>query len=218
MPHRRADWIASTLEDRIVIGHYADGARLDEARLADEFGTSRTPVREALHRVATSGLAEQVAHKGVFVRQPSARELCEMFEVMAEIEGVCARLAAERRTAQDLEDLAAANATCRAARYGDDAELAFEKNLVFHNQIYRLARNTFLEHRALTLQKRLQAYRRAQLSVQGRPEQAMAEHDAVVAAIAEQDGETAARRLRAHVSVQRETFTLLLQHQRQAAE
>ena len=96
MEKRRADTIAEELEERIFDGTFPDGCRLDEVRLAENFGVSRTPLREALQRLARSGLVELVPRRGAFVRQPGPVELIEMFEVMAEFEAVCGRLAAKR--------------------------------------------------------------------------------------------------------------------------
>ena len=97
--------IAEELEGMILDGTFSDGQRLDEVQLAEQFNVSRTPLREALQRLALSGLVEQIPRRGVFVRQPGPVELVEMFEVMAELEAVCARLAASRITDQALADL-----------------------------------------------------------------------------------------------------------------
>ena len=96
MEKRRADTIADELEELIFDGTFPDGERLDEVRLAEHFGVSRTPLREALQRLARSGLVELIPRRGAFVRQPGPVELLEMFEVMAEVEAVCGRLAARR--------------------------------------------------------------------------------------------------------------------------
>ncbi|MEM8730595.1 MAG: GntR family transcriptional regulator, partial [Pseudomonadota bacterium] len=115
METKRATRIAETLESQILDGTYADGERLDEVQLAARFEVSRTPIREAFQRLALSGLVEQIPRRGVFVRQPGPVELIEMFEVMAELEAACARLAAMRISDAALDEMRAVNARCEAA-------------------------------------------------------------------------------------------------------
>ena len=122
MSIRRADTIASELEQLILSGEFTDGDRLDEIRLASRFGVSRTPLREALQKLALLGLVEQLPRRGVFVRQPGPVELLEMFEVMAEIEAICGRLAAKRISDTALETLQDANANCQKAVENVDAD------------------------------------------------------------------------------------------------
>ena len=104
MERKRSDIIADALEGMIFDGTFADGERLDEVQLATRFSVSRTPVREALLRLAQSGLVEQMPRRGVFVRQPGPVEVVEMFEVMAELEAACTRLAATRITDAALDE------------------------------------------------------------------------------------------------------------------
>ncbi|MBE0452931.1 GntR family transcriptional regulator [Roseovarius autotrophicus] len=218
MSERRADTIADTLEEMIFTGAFNDGDRLDETRLAAQFNVSRTPIREALGRLVASGLAEQIPRRGVFIRQPGPVELLEMFETMAEIEGVCGRLAARRISEPALADLDAANALCTAAIEAGDTDAYYRENERFHHRIYREAGNAFLEQEALRLHRRLKPFRRMQLRVRGRMAQSMAEHEAIVAALREGAPERAAQALRAHVAVQGEKFHRLLSGLRRAAE
>ncbi|WP_340108754.1 GntR family transcriptional regulator [Pikeienuella sp. HZG-20] len=206
MDVRAADSIANALEEMIVTGAFADGARLSEAALAERFGTSRTPVREAVQRLAASGLLRRLPHRGVFVRQPGPVELLEMFEVMAELEAVCGRLAARRITPGRLVDLDAANTACRAAMKADDVDGYFHQNEVFHHIIYRESGNGFLAEEAARLHRRLRPYRRMQLHVRGRVPQSMAEHEEIVAALKAGDETRADAALRRHVAVQGEKF------------
>src|SRR3546814_18041549 len=99
MSKSRKDLLAERLEEDIVSGRFAPGERLDEVSLATSFGVSRTPVREVLQRLASSGLVELRPRRGAIVAQISIGRLVEMFEVMAELEGMCGRLAARRMPA-----------------------------------------------------------------------------------------------------------------------
>jgi DNA-binding GntR family transcriptional regulator len=212
MDMRRADTIVDDLEQMIVTGVFSDGTRLDEVRLAEKFGVSRTPIREALQKLAASGLVEQLPRRGVFVREPGPAELVEMFEAMAELEASCGHLAALRITAASLANLRAANDRCRIAAEADDADRYYRENEQFHQIIYAAAENGYLQDQATRLQRRLKPFRRLQLHARGRIKQSMAEHEAILAALAAGESEVAARALRDHVTVQGERFHHLILH------
>ncbi|SEL62890.1 transcriptional regulator, GntR family [Roseovarius azorensis] len=218
MEMRRADIIADALEELVFTGGFSDGDRLDELRLARQFDVSRTPIREALQRLVSSGLAEQIPRRGVFIRQPGPVELMEMFETMAEIEGVCGRLAAQRISEAALDDLDAANIRCNAAVQAGDTDGYYRENEHFHHVIYHEAGNAFLEQEALRLHRRLKPFRRLQLRFRGRMAQSMAEHETIVAALRAGEAERAAEALRGHVAIQGEKFHLLMASLRRAAE
>lgn len=206
METRRADQIADKLEQLVFMGEYENGERLDEIRLAAHFNVSRTPIREALQRLVMSGMAEQIPRRGVFIRQPDAVELMEMFETMAEIEASCGRFAATRISEEGLTRLEVANQRCQAALDAQDAATYYVENEAFHREIYRGAANSFLEKEALRLQNRLKPYRRVQLRFRGRLSQSMQEHTKIVAALRQGDAEAASQILRDHVAVQGEKF------------
>lgn len=218
MERKRSDVIADALEGLIFDGTFVDGDRLDEVQLASRFDVSRTPIREALLRLAQSGLVVQIPRRGVFVRQPGPVELIEMFEVMAELEAVSARLAASRISEKALADLHKANERCKLAVDAQDADGYYRENERFHAILYRQSGNGFLEQECLRLQRRLQPFRRVQLRVRGRMRQSMAEHEAIVSAIEEGDGDKAADAIRRHVSVQGEKFHHLVASLKPAAE
>ncbi len=218
MERKRSDDIADQIEGLIFDGTFANGERLDEVQLAGRFAVSRTPIREALHRLAQSGLVDHIPRRGVFVRQPGPVELIEMFEVMAEMEAACARLAAKRISDGALKDLHEANRRCRSALERRDADEYYRENEVFHAILYRQSGNGFLEQECLRLQHRLQPFRRIQLRLRGRLTQSMAEHEAIVSAIADGDGERSAAAIRQHVSVQGEKFHVLMAGLKPAAE
>ncbi|MDK3075689.1 GntR family transcriptional regulator [Sedimentitalea sp. JM2-8] len=217
MSRSRTDSIADDLEEMIFTGQFKDGDRLDEIRLAARFNVSRTPIREALQRLVSSGLAAQMPRRGVFVRQPGPVELLEMFETMAEIEGVCGRLAARRISDTALQDLAAANARCQDAIAARDTDGYYRENQLFHQIIYRQSGNGFLEKEALRLQHRLKPFRRIQLRLRGRMAQSMAEHETIVSALTDGDAGRAADALRDHVAVQGEKFHHLMSHLKSSA-
>ncbi len=210
MERKRSDEIADALEGLIFDGTFGDGERLDEVQLAERFSVSRTPIREAFQRLAQSGLVEQLPRRGVFVRQPGPVELIEMFEVMAELEATCARLAASRITEEALQELNQTNERCNAAVEAKDSDEYYRENERFHAILYRQSGNSFLERECLRLHRRLQPFRRVQLRLRGRLKQSMSEHEAIVTALEEGDGSAAADVIRDHVAVQGEKFHHLM--------
>jgi len=218
MDIRRADMIADELEEMVFAGQFSDGDRLDEIKLAKQFGVSRTPIREALQRLVASGLAEQIPRRGVFVRQPGLVELMEMFEVMAELEAVCGRLAAIRISDQALAELEIANQKCQAAVDCQDTDAYYIENEQFHKIIYQQSGNSFLASEAGSLHKRLKPFRRQQLKLRGRMAQSMAEHRAVVEALERGDCEASANALRGHVAIQGEKFHSLMANLKNATK
>ncbi len=207
---RIADSIATALVNDIVAGAIAPGTRLDETALSTRFGVSRTPVREALQRLTSSGFAEQLPRRGTFVRKISLREMVEMFEVMAELEALSARLAARRLTAEQRAALDRALTDCAEAAATGDTDAYYEANEVFHQLIYRASGNRFLAEQARSLQGRLQPYRRLQLRAGDRMRHSLAEHRAIVAAIVSGDQAEVDSVVKAHVLVQGEKFTDLM--------
>lgn len=217
MDVRRADLIADELEEMILTGSFEDGDRLDEIRLAEKFGVSRTPVREAFQRLVASGLAIQIPRRGVFVTLPGPVELVEMFETMAEIEAVCARLAAMRISDTALDELSTINGLCQQAIDAEDVDRYYLENERFHQTIYDETNNSFLAREARRLQHRLKPYRRIQLRLRGRVAQSLAEHEAIVKALKAGDSAGAADAIRGHVAVQGEKFHHLISHLQRTA-
>ena len=210
MERKRADTIADELEGMIFDGTFSDGERLDEVQLAARFSVSRTPIREAFQRLAQSGLVEQIPRRGVFVRQPGPIELIEMFEVMAELEAICVRLAASRITDTALAELESTNRRCNEYVETQNADGYYHENEQFHAILYRQSGNAFLENECLRLQRRLRPFRRLQLRLRGRLKQSMDEHEAVVKALVAADAQKAADTIRQHVAVQGEKFHHLM--------
>ena len=193
--------IRDSLEQRIVEGELGNGKRLDETELSGFYGVSRTPVREALQRLAESGLAEHLPRRGTFVRSPSLSQLVEMFEVMAELECMAIRLAARRATSNDIDALEKDNETCRAAVAANDTKKYYEINARLHGRIYQMSGNSFLANEARRLHDRLRPFRRLQLRVRGRMEESMAEHDIILAALRDGDANGAMETMKKHITI-----------------
>ena len=202
--------IRDSLEQRIIEGELGIGKRLDEAELSAHYGVSRTPVREALQRLAESGLAEHLPRRGTFVSTPGLSELVEMFEVMAELECMAVRLATRRATNADIDALTESNEACRAAFRAGDTKSYYELNAAVHRQIYKMSGNSFLTAEARRLHDRLRPYRRLQLRVRGRMGESMNEHDIILAAMRDGDAQQAVVTMRKHITLLGERFNDLV--------
>ena len=197
----RGDALFRELADDIVSGRLTPGIRLDEQRLAARFAVSRTPVREALRHLAATGLAEKRPHKGVVVTSISRERVVELFEVMAELEASCAHLAATRMTAIERMEFDKVHARARDAVAASDVAAYEGLNRAFHDALYRGSHNATLAELTRDTRRRLAPFRRAQFRLFGRVARSFAEHEAVLAAVRDGDGERARRAMHAHMVV-----------------
>jgi DNA-binding GntR family transcriptional regulator len=202
-----AQRLKDSLEDDIINGRRTPGERLDPEALGREFNVSRTPVREAIQQLVASGLVTVSPKKGTFVARVGIDQLIEMFEVMAELEGMCGRLAARRISEEELAGLREALARCEAAAEAGDPDEYYYENEEFHHRIYAASHNTFLAGEARQLKQRLKPYRRLQLQVRQRIGGSLAEHREIIAAIERGDAAAAEEALRQHVLIQGERFS-----------
>ncbi len=207
---KRSDELRDELEEEILTGHFRPGDRLEEGLLAERFGVSRTPIREALLQLAATGLIENRPHRGAVVAEIGPRRLMEMFDVMAELEAMCARLAARRVTDEALERIAVAHQACIRAATEKDINAYYYENEVFHARIREASQNKFLNEQATSLQKRLRPYRRMQLRARDRIRASLQEHQKIADAISAGDAERAGAEMRAHVALMGERFTTLI--------
>ncbi|SFB07449.1 DNA-binding transcriptional regulator, GntR family [Collimonas sp. OK607] len=210
MTKNRSESLRETIEEMIAVGEFRPGQHLDETDLAIKFGVSRTPVREALIQLASMGIVVTRPRRGTVVAEIGPRQLVEMFEVMAELEAMCGRLAARRMSSEEHASLLAAHQACMEARDAHDPDTYFYKNEAFHGAIYEGSHNAFLVAQAQSLQRRLRPYRRLQLRVRDRLNVSYQEHDGVVQAIIAGDSELTADLLRQHVTVQGQRFADLI--------
>lgn len=199
----RSERIRTALEADIVAGRLRPGDRLDEHSLATRFDVSRTPIREALHQLSASGFVEVRPRRGAVVRKLSMRELTEVLEVLAELEGLCARMAVRRMTEDDRARLAEVHAACiAAAGYDDEDDTYYQANQAFHELLRRGARNSVLEEAAQALYVRATPYGRHNLRNREGRRRSMEDHERIVQAILAGDEDAAMEAMRYHVSVQ----------------
>jgi DNA-binding GntR family transcriptional regulator len=193
-----SDEVFEALVKDILSGAVQPGARLDEPSICRKFGVSRTPIREALRRLSGTGLVDVAPRKGVTVARIDVEQLNDMFEALAEFEGLCARLSAVRMTTLEKKRLEVLNAD-RQRRISDGEKDLAALNYEFHECIYRGAHNPSIASVTRSFRQRLAPFRALQF-VPGQTEYAFHEHDEIVAAISNSDVERAYRLMRDHIT------------------
>jgi DNA-binding GntR family transcriptional regulator len=201
-----ADELHLQLADDIVRGALVPGAALNETELAERFQVSRSPVREAIRQLAASRLIETHPHRGSVVARPDAGHLTEMLQAMAELEALCAGLAAERMTATERRALETSHERLRALMQEGDPQRYHKINEVFHTTIYGGAHSKWLVKIMVVTRMRVQPFRRAQFHNLGQLARSYAEHDRVVTAIARGDRDGAAEAMYSHIMTVREEY------------
>ena len=197
----RADRLATEIGDAILGGKFAPGERLDELGLAETYNVSRTPVREALRRLAATGLIELRPRRGAIVTEVTAESLNGLFVAMAEIEATCARLAAISMSPIERRRLGALHEDMGEIA-GKGARVAYtDANHTFHTMLYAGAHNVVLQDFALGLRRRLEHFRRAQFRTPRRLVQSHAEHGEIVRAILSGDAPHAHSAMLHHVTL-----------------
>jgi DNA-binding GntR family transcriptional regulator len=201
-----AEELRLQIADEIVRGGFAPGATLDESTLAGRFHVSRTPVREAIRMLAASGLVQVRAHRAAVVARPSAKQLADMFEVMANLEALCASFAAERMTNIERHALEDIHEKLRVLIQSGDPQRYHEVNEAFHTAIYSGAHNAYLAEITLATRARVQPFRRAQFRNLGRLAKSHVEHDRVVEAILRGEHAIAGSAMYAHIVTVRDEY------------
>jgi DNA-binding GntR family transcriptional regulator len=221
-PSPLVDRLAGEIQARVLSGATPVGTRLRQEALADEFGVSRTPVREALRQLQATGLVELLPNRGAVVRGPSAREIREAYEIRAELEGLAAELAAERISDRDLRRLqeaqqlfqdAVKTLIARRARRREpwkDESLWVKANDLFHQAILDASGNARLADTIADLHRSFpRNLTWAALSQSSRLlEENVEQHEAILDAIGRRDPAEARRSMVEHVRSAGELVTL----------
>ncbi|MGB1389294.1 MAG: GntR family transcriptional regulator [Paracoccaceae bacterium] len=188
----------SMILEAIDVGVYKPGDRLVESDLAERFGVSRTPIREALQRLETQSLLERDG-RSLIVAALDHNQMAELYVVRRELEGLAARLAAKHATEEEvrvLRDMVTAD----DALVGDPSALS-RANRRFHKQIHLASHNRYLVQQLDLVHRTMALMATTSLAAEGRGQIAQAEHDRIVRAIEDHDEAEAEAALRDHISI-----------------
>jgi DNA-binding GntR family transcriptional regulator len=195
--------VAERLRERIYDQDLNPGEWIDELALCEQYGISRTPLREALKVLHAEGLVVLVPRRGCYVRELSAEELDQIFPVMALLEGRCAYEATQKMTPTELQILDALHADLERYASENDVDRYYEQNYLFHEQVQRLAGNQFLQRAISDLRRLLRLARHQQLRAPGRLQESLHEHRQIMAALHAGDPAAADRIMQEHLTSQR---------------
>ena len=197
----RASDIAKRLEEDILRGRIRPGFHLDERELSDRYQVSRTPVREALQRLAASGLAVARGRQGLQVARMSVAGLLDALSVVAELEALASTQAARRKTAPLLSALQAAHEACQLAAAHGQADAFYDANIGFHDAVAAASHNRVLQVELRRLSLHTAPYRRTITFQPGRMQSSLVEHEGVLGAIQANDPASAGAQMRCHMSL-----------------
>lgn len=198
--------VRASLEADIDNGVLLPGDALDERTLAERFEVSRTPVREAFQQLATVGQVEIVPRQGVFVARMSISELRAMFELLAETEGSCAKLAARRMQDPWRTMMLDALEQCLELADMDDPAAYGVPNAEFHEAIYQGCCNRYLVEQVRMARRRTQSYRRNPFQLPGRIRQSADDHQRIADAILAGDEDAAQAAMIDHIAISGKGF------------
>ncbi|MEJ8815444.1 GntR family transcriptional regulator [Variovorax ureilyticus] len=199
-PRALYEEVAELLRQRIFKRELEPGSWIDELKLAEEYGISRTPLREALKVLAAEGLVTMKVRRGAYVTEVSDKDLADVYHLLSLLESDAAGVVAERATDAELTELEALHAELEAAaRPGHvDRENFFAINERFHMRLLAIANNRWRDQVVADLRKVMKLNRHNSLLKSGRISESLKEHRAVMAAIKERDRASAMARMQQH--------------------
>ncbi len=209
--------VAERLRQRIFAHELPPGTWIDEQKLAEQYGISRTPLREALKVLASEGLVTLKPRRGCYVTEIDAGDLDDIFPLMALLEGRCAAEATRRATRADLEGLVAIHETLEESAREGRIDAFFEANQLFHRRIQELSGNRWMLSVIQDLRKVLKLSRLHSLSLEGRLQQSLEEHRNILAAIRGGQPAAAETAMHDHLLSGREALSKMHDSQSRAA-
>ena len=198
--------VAERLRQRIFAHELTPGDWIDEQKLAEQYGISRTPLREALKVLASEGLVELKPRRGCYVTEISRQDLDDIFPLMAMLEGRCAFIAVQLAKPADIRGLKAIHEKLELAAKESRIDAFFEANQEFHRRIQELTNNRWLLSVIQDLRKVLKLSRLHSLSLEGRLQQSLEEHRVIMAAFEAGDAEKAEKSMHDHLLYGREAL------------
>src|SRR5258706_4585773 len=196
-----AEAIKDHLEREISSGALLPGDAIDEEKLAGRFNVSRTPVREALLQLSVRGLITIAPRAGIYVSRLSIPELMSLLELLAELEGACAKLATRRITKEEGDALRRVHEESKAYEEQGDAEAYSGANAQFHELMYRACRNEALMNEIAHIRRRTQVYRQTVFQNQLRIRRSREEHGHIVEAVLAGDAAAAYQHMIEHIAI-----------------
>ena len=198
--------VFNTLREAIISGELKPGERLMEVKLAEKMGVSRTPVREAIRKLELEGLVSMLPRKGAHVAELSAKDIMDVLEVRATLDGMATSLAAERITDEEIKDLSHIQVQFEGYTYKENLQGSIKKDVEFHELIYRASRNERLIQISSNLREQIQRFRVIYMKDYSNPKDLIKEHQCILEAISRHDVEGAKRYAQIHIDNQEKSI------------
>lgn len=195
-PRALYEEVAELLRERIFSRELVPGSWIDELKLAEEYGISRTPLREALKVLATEGLVTMKVRRGAYVTEVSEKDLVEVYHLLALLESDAAGVVAAKATDLELQELHSMHIELENAVA--DRERFFEINEAFHMRLLAIANNRWRDQIVADLRKVMKLNRHNSLLKSGRIEESLSEHRAIMQALSERNTKTAVHFMHTH--------------------
>lgn len=188
--------VAELLRQRIFDRQLEPGSWIDELKIAEEFGISRTPLREALKVLAAEGLVTMKVRRGAYVTEVSEQDMADVYHLLSLLESDAAGVVAANATAAQLKELQALHRDLENA--AGERDRFFEINEQFHMRLLEMANNRWRNQVVADLRKVMKLNRHNSLLKSGRLQESLAEHRAIMAALLARDPQTSTQRMREH--------------------
>ena len=195
-PRALYEEVAELLRQRIFRRELEPGSWIDELKIAEELGISRTPLREALKVLAAEGLVTMKVRRGAYVTEVSDKDLADVYHLLSLLESDAAGVVAQRATATQLEELKALHDDLETAV--NDRDRFFALNEQFHMRLLEMADNRWRQQMVADLRKVMKLNRHNSLLKTGRIDESLKEHRAIMAALLAHQGDQATRRMQEH--------------------
>lgn len=193
------DIVFETLRTAILDGDLKPGERVMEVQLAEKLGVSRTPVREAIRKLELEGLLVMIPRKGAYVADVSIKDVLNVLEVRASLEGLAASLAAERITEEEIESLKLSAKEFEEMNKLNDRDGMVEKDTEFHTVLLNASRNNKLISIVEGLSDYVQRFRVIYFTEYSEAKNIMEDHKAILDAINERDAKKAKKVAQDHI-------------------
>lgn len=207
--------VFEALREAIISGRLRPGERLMEVQLAEELGVSRTPVREAIRKLELEGLVLMIPRRGAYVAEISMKDIADVFEIRAALEGLAAELAAQRCTSEEVEDLERSLFKISSCAERGDIPACIELDTIFHEQLMSASHNVRLVGMVANLREQIQRFRSTSLAHPGRMKIALEEHKKIVEAIAQGDADLARQLAYDHIENAENSLMEVIHEQRE---
>lgn len=212
------DVVVNTLRQAILTGELKPGERLMEIHLADKLGVSRTPIREAIRKLEQEGLVTMIPRRGAEVAQITEKSMLDVLEVRRALDALCAELACDRISAEDLDALGEACDSFEAAVQDGDAKKITAADVKLHDIIVHATGNDRLIQLVNNLSEQMYRYRFEYIKDASQHEQLAKEHRIIYESIKNKDRQTAAEAARVHIDNQEKAIIKQIRIDRQTSK